>query len=113
MTGAALTTLASAMAEANLEWGDPVKAWGRCYEASCRLLMTYEEHGVRARLWQAEWATGRHFAVESDGVVVDLTFRQFWEDAPFPMTVTVADWEQMLLKHVVGVEAVEVGPERD
>lgn len=79
------------------------RPYGRCLEASERLTEALGRRGIEARILRCcdgmlvapeadrRWLSLRraprswvHYVVEVDGIVVDLTRRQFYPDAPNP-----------------------------
>lgn len=85
---------AASMARANPKWSRPKGAAQQCEQASFRFCMLLEERGIASTLVTCEEPA--HVAVLVDGLVVDLTARQFDPDAAFPMVTTEREWRSWL-----------------
>ena len=91
--------LANKMAEFNPEWSTKRGARGHCYNASTRLEMALKEEGIAATM--VAHRGGWHWAVlVGQATVIDLTFRQFDEDAEFPWITDIATWRAACRKHM-------------
>ena len=92
--------IAGVMARANKSLLKPSGAEGRCYIMSVRLLLAMQQRGLEAVLVEAHWESilnwGNHFGVEQDGLIYDLTLRQFYPDAEVPWIGTVEEWTRAL-----------------
>lgn len=85
-------------------WGKlgarPASAENMCKRASLALLATLERNGIEARLWNVaactapEWGAsgkGQHYIVEVAGEALDVTARQFDQDAALPLREPIDD----------------------
>ena len=99
-----IDAIVTVLIERHPEWGDQRRATGACRAAACLLAdQLHRAGGIPFAILKGEKAPPGspraecfHHAVEVEGVVVDLTYRQFVSDAPWPRVTSRemfnADW---------------------